>query len=82
MSFDETCEALRISRSTGERLLRRPGSSFPRPLRIGARFYRPEDVKAWLAAKAEEAARAARSCVGRSQCSRLDDDSDTSSEDT
>jgi excisionase family DNA binding protein len=57
LSFEETCKVLRVSRSTGERLIRRPGSSFPRPLRIGARrFHRPEDVRAWLAAKADEAA--------------------------
>ena len=56
MSFEETCAALRISRSTGERLIRKPGH-FPQPLRIGARrFHRPEDVKAWLAAKANEVA--------------------------
>jgi len=48
---------LGISCSTGERLIRKPGYAFPHPLRIGAqRFHRPDDVKAWLAAKAEKAA--------------------------
>ena len=54
LSFRETCEALRVSASTGERLIRK--AAFPTPLRIGVqRFHRPEDVKAWLAAKAEKA---------------------------
>ena len=56
-SFADTCRALGISRSTGERLSRQGAGAFPRPLRIGARrFHRPEDVQAWLAAKAEKAA--------------------------
>ncbi len=55
-SFAETCRALGISRSTGERLSRGPPDAFPRVLRIGVRrFHRPEDVEAWLAAKAEKA---------------------------
>jgi hypothetical protein len=43
-SFADTCRALGISRSTGERLSRLPVGAFPRPLRIGIRrFHRPED---------------------------------------
>ena len=55
--FAETCRALGISRSTGERLSRGPSGAFPRALRIRVRrFHRPEDVQAWLAAKAEKSA--------------------------
>ncbi len=56
-TFAETCRVLGISRSTGERLSRRSGAAFPRSLRIGVRrFHRPEDVRAWLADKAQKAA--------------------------
>jgi predicted DNA-binding transcriptional regulator AlpA len=59
LSFTDTCARLGISRAKGERLIRRSGD-FPRPFKIGAeRFYRVEDVTAWLTAKADEANQAA-----------------------
>jgi predicted DNA-binding transcriptional regulator AlpA len=59
LSFTDTCARLGISRAKGERLIRRSGD-FPRPFKIGAeRFYRVEDVNAWITAKADEANQAA-----------------------
>jgi predicted DNA-binding transcriptional regulator AlpA len=54
LSFTDTCARLGFSRAKGERLIR--GGDFPRPFKIGAeRFYRIEDVAAWIASKADEA---------------------------
>ncbi len=59
LSFTDTCARLGISRAKGERLIRRSGD-FPRPFKIGAeRFYRVEDVSAWITARADEANQAA-----------------------
>ncbi len=55
--FADTCRVLGISRSTGERLSRAPGSAFPPSLRIGARrFHRRDEVIAWLATRAKDEA--------------------------
>lgn len=54
MTFTDTCAHLGFSRNKGERLIRE--GDFPRPFKIGAeRFYRVDDVRAWITAKAEKA---------------------------
>jgi hypothetical protein len=57
-TFEETCAALKVSATTGERRLRQ--GDWPPTIRIGhLRFSRPDDVKAWLDKRVEQARSAA-----------------------
>ena len=56
MSFPAMCAALKISRNKAQNLISNPASDFPRPFKMGSeRFFRPEDIQAWITAKANAA---------------------------
>ncbi len=56
IKFTEFIATLKVSRTKGDHLVSDPRSDCPRPFKIGnERYFRADDLRAWIAAKAEKA---------------------------
>lgn len=56
IKFTDFIAALNVSRTKGDQLVSDPKSDCPRPFKIGnERYFRADDVRAWIAQKAERA---------------------------
>lgn len=56
IKFTDFIAALNVSRTKGDHLVSDPKSDCPRPFKIGnERYFRADDVRAWIARKAERA---------------------------
>jgi len=56
IKFTDFIAALNVSRTKGDHLVSNPKSDCPRPFKIGnERYFRADDIRAWIASKAEKA---------------------------